>query len=237
MKSIYFLAILYSGLTFGQVPANANLDTGLPLLKSTLDIKWPDRPIELNEYLAAQIEQETCISLKHSKCWTAKAGLHTSRELGISYGQFTIAYRADGSIRFNAMEDVKRLDRDLKNWNMETRYDPKLGMIALVVRDKSEFAKVTGAATFTDRVAFMFVSYNSGSPLRDRRLCRTVPGCDSSKWFGNVEKTSYKSRVAAKGYGQSFFEISRAYPRNIIYVRSPRYKPYFNNSQIQKEVQ
>lgn len=199
----------------------------LPELQKKIASKWPS--YEYPWFLAGQIEQETCISLKHSKCWSPYAGLKTSREVGIGLGQLTIAYNKDGTERFNAFKDVRKLDRDLADWAFEQRYDADKQLLAVVVRDKFEYGKIAGAANSLEHSAFFFNSYNGGpgGMLQDRRLCKTVPGCDSSKWFGNVERTSYKSKVAAKGYGKSFFEISREYPRNIIYVRSPRYKPYF----------
>ncbi len=211
-----------------QLPPNAVKN--LPLLKEAIAAKWPQ--YQFPHFIAAQIQQETCISLKHSKCWTSRAELKTSREWGVSYGQFTIAYNADGSERFNAFEDVKKLDKDLASWDFNNRYDEKYGMLALVVRDRSEHAYATGAATLLDQAAFAFSAYNGGrgSVLRDRRFCKTQPGCDPNVWFGNVEKYSYKAKTAVKGYGKSFFEINREYVNNIENKIGPVYKPHFNKS-------
>lgn len=214
------------------LPVNAQ--TNFPLLQKHLAAKWPN--YQYPEFIAGQVEQESCISLKHSKCWSSRAELKTSREYGVGLGQLTIAYNKDGTERFNAFNDVRKLDRDLADWAFEKRYDADKQLLAVVIRDKYEYGKITGAANPLEHSAFFFNSYNGGAGgmLKDRRLCKSTPGCDSSKWFGNVERTSYKSRVAAKGYGQSFFAISREYPHNIIHVRSLRYKPYFNTTQ--KEV-
>jgi len=75
-------------------------------------------------------------------------------------------------------------------------------------------------------MAFTFSAYNGGfgGVLKDRVLCSKTPGCDSSKWLGNVENTSFRSRTSVKGYGQSFFDINRGYVRNIMVVRSPKYR-------------
>jgi membrane-bound lytic murein transglycosylase MltF len=72
-------------------------------------------------------------------------------------------------------------------------------------------------------------AYNGGlgGLAQDRRLCRATPGCDQSKWTGHVEKTSYKAKIAVKGYGKSFFEINREYVRNVMNIRKAKYTGYF----------
>lgn len=212
-----------------SLPTNAI--TNGPFLAKHLADKWPS--YEYPWFIFSQVEQETCISLKHSKCWSEKAELKTSRELGFGLGQLTIAYDKAGKERFNAFAEVKRLDAALADWKFEDRFDANKQLLAVVIRDKFEYSKIAGAANALEHSAFFFNSYNGGpgGMLQDRRLCKATAGCDPAKWFGNVENTSYKSRVAVKGYGKSFFEISREYPRNIIYVRSPRYKPYFTQEE------
>ena len=233
MKSTWRLFALVAAALFSSaaicastepyVPDNAK--KLLPQLASTVDAKWP--AFQYPWFLAGQIEQETCITLKSSKCWTPYAELKTDREWGIGLGQLTIAYNADGSERFNAFNDVKKLDAQLRDWKFENRYDASLQLIAVVVRDKLEFSKITGVENQFEQSAFMFVTYNSGSTLKDRALCRATQGCNPNLWFGNVEHTSYKSRVAVKGYKKSWFEISREYPVNIMKQRSPKYEQFF----------
>jgi hypothetical protein len=212
-------------------PPPASLPAGavknLPLLVEQIQRKWPDmlRP----SFLAAQIEQETCISLSSSKCWTSRAELHTKYEWCVSFGQFTIAYDKYGKERFNAFEDVKKLDRELLQWNFADRYNERFGMIAFVVRMLSEFNWVTGAKDFVNQHAFSVSAYNGGrgGVLQDRRLCAATKGCDPNVWYGNVERTSYKSKVAKAGYGQSFFQVNRGYVNNVQNVRSHKYDLYF----------
>lgn len=210
---------VFAGLPPGAVQ-------NLPLLASTIETKWPNVPRPST--LAGQIEQETCISLTHSKCFTSRAELKTSREWGVSFGQFTIAYDAKGKERFNAFEDVKKLDRELAAWQFTDRYNEKYGMMAFVVRMRSEFDWVKGAQDFTSQQAFALSGYNGGrgGVLQDRRLCAATSGCNPNVWYENVEKTSYKSRIAPKGYGQGFYQINRSYVNNVQNKRSKKYVPF-----------
>lgn len=224
--AVFAMLVSWSMPSFAtELPPNAV--TNLPVLQTQIkqvwaEFKWP-------EYLAGQVEQETCPSLKSAQCWSERATLKTSRELGIGLGQLTITYNKDGTERFNTFKDVQRLDAGLRNWSFADRFDKNRQLRALVVMDKLNWSKVTGVPGDKDRAAMMFVSYNAGAGrvLSDRRLCKATRGCDQSKWFGNVENTSYlRSVKKVKGYGKTFFETSREYPRNIIFTRSPRYVTY-----------
>ena len=61
----------------------------MPLLVSTIDQVWPTIPFK--SFLAAMIEQESCISLTHSKCWNPRAELKMQREYGFGFGQTLLA--------------------------------------------------------------------------------------------------------------------------------------------------
>jgi len=188
---------------------------------------WPDAPQPW--FLAGQIEQESCISLTHSKCWNPRAELKTSRENGIGLGQFTRAYRANGTIRFDKISELAAAHKELRGWTWAKRYDPDYQLGAIVLMDKSIFDKQKGAATDMDRVSFTLSAYNGGEAgvLQDRRLCDNTTGCDPSRWFDNVERTSMKSKQPQKGYGKSFFQINREYVANILNLRRPKYESYF----------
>lgn len=226
------LAVLAACAQALAVDVNTYIPTNavplLPKLSKTIDSVWPTMP--MRSYAAAQIEQESCISLTHSKCWNSHAELKTSREYGFGFGQTTIAYRADGTERFNVWRDLTNLDPVLKDkWTWDNRYDPELQMRALVVKNRINYSAIRyETANQTEKMAFLSVTYNSGSPIVDRNICVRTKGCDPTKWFAGLGYTAVssftaKSTVVAKGYGKSFASISREYPVNVIIVRRPKY--------------
>lgn len=188
---------------------------------------WPAAPMP--SFLAAQVEQESCITLTHSKCWNPRAELKTKRENGIGFGQFTRAYRADGSIRFDKISELAAAHESLRGWTWAKRYDPHYQLTAIVEMDKAIYGRQKGAATDRDRLSFTLSAYNGGETgvLQDRRLCANTRGCDSTRWLGHVAKTSLKSKVPHPGYKQSFYAINREYVTNVLDVRRPKYDPYF----------
>lgn len=208
-----------------MIPANAY--TWAPMLLATIGQHWADAPAP--ERMAAQIERETCITLKHSKCWTPRAELKTSRENGIGFGQITRAYNADGSIRFDKQAELRARFGELKGWVWEQRYEPRQQLTGLVLMDRTGFAQYARlTATVDDAWAFTLSGYNGGdgAVMKDRLLCGRIAGCDPSRWFGHVELHSTKSRVKWHGYGQSAYDINRGYVREV-FKRAPEYRRTF----------
>lgn len=208
-----------------QVPDRALLY--LPMLIEQQRAIWPDAPMP--SFLASQVEQESCITLRHSKCWNPNVQLKTSREWGRGLGQVTTAYRADGSVRFDKQEELRMQFPSLRNWTTDRWMEPRYQLTAIVEMDKSLYTRVRGAATATDRLSFALSGYNGGEGgvLQDRRLCSNTAGCDPSRWFGHVERTSLKSKTPHPGYRQSFYAINREYVSNVIGLRRPKYEPFF----------
>lgn len=199
----------------------------LPQLVDAQRTIWPAAPMP--SFLGAQVEQESCISLTHSKCWNPRAELKTKRENGIGFGQFTRAYRADGSIRFDKISELAAAHESLRGWTWERRYDPGYQLTAIVEMNKAIFGRQKGAATELDRLSFTLSAYNGGEGgvLQDRRLCSNTRGCDPARWRGNVANTSLKSKTPHPGYRQSFFAINREYVTNVLDVRRQKYEQYF----------
>lgn len=215
-----------------DIPPNAR--TYLPMLQQQQAEVWPDHPYPAT--IAAQIEKETCITLKHSKCWTPFAELKTKREYGFGFGQFTVAYNADGSERFNTWSDLKRQHaRDLRDWNWDKRFDPRLQLRAVVLYDKQIFAMFTKATDDQlQALMFAYAGYNGGpaGTLKEIRMCAATPNCDPTRWETRrgvlgVEAVSNKSRKPWNGYGDSAFTINRKYVKAILYEKVGRYQTYY----------
>ncbi len=202
----------------------------LPILLVVQAAIWPAAPMPW--HLAGLIEQETCIRLDHPKCWNPRAELKTSREYGYGLGQTTIAYRADGSVRFDKQSELRAAHASLRDWTFERRFEPRYQLTAIVEMTLNIWRRTTPAATTTDHWAFVLSAYNGGEAhvRRDRLLCGNTPGCDRDRWFGHVELHSVKSREPWRGYGRSPYEINRGHVRNVIKIRSGKYRPYWESA-------
>lgn len=217
-----FLSLTGSLVHAAELPAGAI--KYIPVLKAEQATWWADMPAPAT--LAAQVEQETCVSLRSARCWSPRAELRTTRERGVGLGQITRTSRFDALAELRAGSG-KALDGWA--WDADSLYDPALQLRALVLKDRQGWQGAQGAATDRDRLAFTYAAYNGGlgGVLSDRRVCSATLGCDAGRWFGHVEHTSLKRKTAAAGYGQSFFQINRAYVRNVLDVRRPKYDREF----------
>lgn len=220
---------LLTGMLFmaGQARA-AELPPGavkyLPLLASEQAARWPDVP--LKSALAAQVEQETCVSLKSKGCWNPRTELKTSREYGWGLGQLT------KTAQFDNFAEARKLDKSLADWKWEDRYDPSRQLRTLVLMNRAAYRRLGSVADPQARLAMAFSAYNGGlgGVNADRRLCAQVKGCDPGRWFGHVEAHSLKARTKTAGYGQSFFDINRGYVRAVMTERRPRYAAWFGEA-------
>lgn len=193
----------------------------LPVLRGEIIRNWPD--VTPKAAFAAQVRQETCAGLKGKKCWSPYAELKTAREYGFGLGQITI------TSKFDNFKEARKLDPSMKDWTWGDRYNAQFQLRTMVLMDKFNYGKFGWAANNRERMSFSVAAYNGGigGVLSDRAICRTVKGCDPSKWFGHVELYSKKGKKAATGYGQGFFYINRLYVRNIMGQYQDRYKAYF----------
>lgn len=225
MYYFIFIIILLFRVTAANcddIPPNAYLY--LPILERVINSTWSDAPYRSS--FAGQIEQETCISLKHSKCWSPFAELKTSREYGFGLGQITIVWDSSGRERFNNFINIKKIDYRLENWTWEDRYNPRYQMMALVSYDKYLYNLIKFPVYDEfEKMAFTLSAYNGGlgGVIKDRQLCEVTENCDPTKWFDNVERVSYKAKVAISEYKKSFFQINREYVDNILNHRRFKY--------------
>lgn len=195
-----------------------------PTLKAEQLRAWPADP--LPSALAALVEQESCQSLTHPGCWNPKSRLRTAREEGAGFGQITRAFNRDGSVRFDALAETRRLDAGLSDWSWANVYDrPDLQLRALVVMNRQCYTQVSRFVTNEfDRLAFCDAAYNGGfgGMQADRRACGLKTGCDPQHWFGQVETTCTKSRRPLYGR-RNACDINREHVDNVLHVRRPKY--------------
>lgn len=189
----------------------------LPVLVNAIDELWPTFPYY--SMFAAQVEKESCISLKHSKCWNEKAELKTSREYGFGLGQITI------TSRFNKFEELKQSSKHLRNWNWNDRFNANYQLKAVIILNIQNYNKLNFVPNEYERIAMMFSAYNGGlgSVINDRKLCDSQPNskCDKNKWFNNVEIYSFKSKIKVSGYGESWYDINRGYVKQVMLLNHP----------------
>lgn len=221
---------------FSSLPANAAKN--LPILREVAKLKWAE--YETPSIFASQAEKESCNSLKHKNCWSGQAELKTFREYGFGLGQITIAYNADGSVRFNKFEELKSADADLKNWKFEDRYNVRMQSVALVILNRINYTAIKkfNPASPEEHTAMMLAAYNGGlgGVTNDISLCKKTKGCDPTRWYGNVERHTKKSKTKYKGYGQSVADINRVYPFDIMYTRRTKYLKFFDDKIVHKKV-
>lgn len=221
------IALVFFGLLMVFAPrAHAEeLPTGFvkygPVLQAQQRAYWPDHPNPA--LLAALVEQESCTSLKSPKCWNPAAQLKSAREEGAGMGQITRAYRADGSVRFDALSDMRsQYGKELGEltWgNVYTRPDLQFRALVLMSRDAArQFRTAPAMLVFGD------AAYNGGAGgvQQERRACALTRGCDPGQWFGNVEAHCLKSRQPLYG-GKNACDINREHAHNVVLVRWHKY--------------
>lgn len=198
----------------------SRLDQYLPVMVQEYRMNWNSPSLTELTYFAGQIEQETCTSLKSSGCWNPYTELKTSREYGFGLGQLTVTPKYDN---FKA---ATQLSPSLKNWSYSDRFNAQYQIRTIVFMNYGVYKRLNVNIVGDDRYAMMFAAYNGGlgGVLSDIKVCESTPGCDPYKWFDNVEKTSLKAKTKVTGYGKSFFDINREYPRNIMFLRNRHYQ-------------
>lgn len=208
------------------IPENA--PKYLPVLKDEANKYFPE--LETPEYFAGLIEQESCISLTHKRCWLPTSELKSAREQGVGLGQITRAYKADGSIRFDALSDLRKAHmaelKELSWGNVASR--PDLQIRSIILMSKDNFKALFSLSNQYDRVAMMDAAYNGGlgGVKKDRMACGLAANCNPQIWFDNVEKTCMKSKKPLYG-NRNACDINREHVHSAMKVRPTKYKKYF----------
>lgn len=204
----------------------------LPEVKVAIGKTWPT--LSTPSLIGGQIEQESCITLTHPRCWNPNVELKTPTEYGFGLGQLTISYDKKGNVRFDNFQEAKRrFGGSLSAWKWEDRFNPTYQISTIILMDKNLYNRSLSLTPYEqDRLAFMLSGYNGGfgGVLQDRKLCQGIVGCDPSKWFGNVAAHSYKSRIKVKGYGEAAFDINRGYVDKVLNQRRQKYIPFLETS-------
>lgn len=200
-------------------------DEHLPALVAEIDRWWPDHPYRA--YFGGLIEHESCISLRHSRCWNPTSRLKTAREEGAGLGQITRAYRVDGTLRFDALQEMRDRHAGLRELTWANVYRrPDLQVRAVVLKSRDDYR--TLARVVNDpmaALAFADAAYNGGlaGVQKERRACGLRDDCDPQRWFSHVEHVCLKSRQPLYG-NRSACDINRAHVRDTLLTRAPKYE-------------
>lgn len=200
----------------------------LPLVQKEACLIMPG--FEYPYYFGSLIEHESCISLKHSRCWSPTSELKTARERGLGLGQLTVAYNKDGSVRFDKLEELRTAYKQQLSelsW-MTLKQRPDLQIRAIAVMTNASYKALFTVTAPWERIKFVDYAYNGGlgAVKKDRMLCGLKKGCNPQIWDGNVELTSAKSRAPIYGT-RSAFDISRHHVHDVTVTRLPKYQQYF----------
>jgi hypothetical protein len=180
-------------------------------------------------YFGALIEHESCISLKHSKCWNPTSRLKTSREEGAGLGQITRAYNPDGSLRFDLLTEMKTRNSELKELSWSNVYQrPDLQIRAIILLSRTNYGKLSMIPDNFERLSMADAAYNGGlgGVFNERRACGLAKGCDPSKWFDNVENYCLKSKKVIYGL-RTPCDINRHHVEDVMHLKLPKYKLAF----------
>lgn len=228
---LFGVLMLFGGQAHGQAQAQdvrnyipPQAKRLMPLLKQERMAHWPDHPAP--QTLPALIEHESCVSLKHARCWSPTSRLKSAREEGAGLGQITRAWRPDGSLRFDALAHLRESHPALEMWSWDNVYQrAELQLRAVVLMSRDNYQGLRMVRDPWQRLAMADAAYNGGlgGLQSERRACALVPGCDPQQWWGHVETRCLKSRAALYG-GRSACDINRHHVHDVLRVRSEKYK-------------
>jgi len=188
----------------------------LPQLSAEIDQTWPD--LQPRAFIPALIEQESG--------WRVRATLQTSRETGCGLGQFTIARNADGSTRFDALAEARRLDATLAGWSWRDCYAVQYQFRAITLTLKlsdHRCSQLIDAAPDIKACDAAIHNGGAGSISKRIKLCSITEGCDPRRWFGHLERQCPQSKVKVQGYAEDFCTINSKYPARV-FARMPKYE-------------
>ena len=200
----------------------------LPVLDSEAKRIFPNGPE--TAYYGSLFEHESCLSLKHKRCWSPTSQLKTKREEGAGIIMLTRAYRTDGSLRFDKLREMAdNYTTELKELSWSNVYQrPDLQLRAGILLTKENWDKLFMVEDLGGRIAMTDSAYNGG--IRDvnraRVACGLKANCDPDLWFGNVETVLPKSTKPLYGT-RSAKDINLHHVYDVLKVRLPKYQKFF----------
>lgn len=213
------LLLVFAGSVRAQVPAQA--EPLLPLLRAEIQQAWPDHPAP--HYFGGLVDHESACPRPRS-CWQPTARLKSAREEGAGLGQLTRAWRPDGSLRFDALAEMRAAHPALRELDWASIYQRHdLQLRTMVLKSRGDWLAMPPVQA-SARLAFTDLAYNAGRGRvsQDRRACGLKSGCDPAQWWGHVEHTCTASRTPLYGT-RSACDISRHHVQDVVKVRAARY--------------
>lgn len=226
--AIFFHAVLglFAGRAHAQTsapPPDPRAAVFAPIIKAESRAHWPDLPWP--HYVAALLAHESgCPALR--SCWSPTAKLKTHREEGAGLPQITRAWRADGSLRFDSLADMRNRHPSLRDMSWQTIYQrPDHQVRVAVLMGRGNWDALRLVDDHWERIAMTNAAYNGGlgGVQSDRRLCQITPGCDPQRWWGHVERTCTKSKTPLYGK-RSACDINRDHSTHVLKKELPKYR-------------
>ena len=181
-------------------------------------------------YILALTEHETCIHLKHPRCFNPAARLKTSKEEGAGLPQITRTFRPDGSVKMDVLTDyVRRYNKELHDlsWsNVYSRPDLQARFTSLMLRDLyKHYYRIPDP---WQRTHFVDSAYNGGPGMLDkeRMACGLAAGCNPNIFPHNVERYCLRNKNSIYGT-RNACDINRYHVDDVLYVRFPKYRDLF----------
>lgn len=205
----------------------------VPVYKEVLIQTFQDIPQPW--YTLALTEHESCISLKHSKCFSSTAKLETywkdtgyRREFGGGLGQLTRAWKPDGTIRMDTLANLKKIyPKELAGLTWDNLLQrPDLQIKAMVLLLREDYKGLSMIPDPVERLKFADSAYNGGrrDALGARKACGLTQGCDPNIWFNHTEKHCVKSKRVLYA-NRSACDINTHHVSDVFKTRMPKYKP------------
>lgn len=198
----------------------------LPTLAAEARAHWQAPIAAPTATLAGLIDHETACP-RAATCWRADAMYKTQREEGRGLGMFTRAFTANGTLRFDALAELRALHPDaLRDATWERHQgNAQWQARALVLKVSDNYAHASRLTPHpSERLTFAITMYNRGvaGVQNEAARCALTKGCDRTRWQGNVERTCTASNRALPGTRLSPCAISRRYAPDV-FARAMKY--------------